>query len=183
MEFYMEPKFLVGVAIFLVAVYLFFTIKIEDKVEESNKNAVRIHTDTYQKAEGLFELIEQEMRVKVANQIAVEKSEKIIELESHIRELEERKEELITQVGELERGEIHKLVEEIELTKARLDNIFLHVGDRLNPVINWIDRNKDGDIDKAKRHYREVKSEEEPNIKGIEKEIKRIKNQTNRINF
>ena len=183
MEIFLNPKFLISLVLVLGLLYLFFTLKVEKEVLNSNNNAIRIHSNTYNAAQGLYELVEKEMKIKVANQIAFEKSEKIIELESHIKELEERKENLLEQIGELEKGEIYRLVEEIELTKIKLDNVWLHIGQRLNPVINWIERDKEGDIQKAQRHFNQVKQEEEPEIKKIDKKTQEIKKMTKRLNI
>jgi cell division protein FtsB len=163
----LNPQFLGSFSLGLLAAYLFYTMIIDNKNEKQNEITLDIHTATYNSAKSLYKAVEQEMANKLINSSIISSNSEVVKLTSQVKELEERKNNLIQEIAKLEKGEYGSIVEEIKIIRNEIATIYNSIEKELNPVMRLLEKGKT--------------KEAEHNFKGIQFKNKNSLEKTDKL--
>lgn len=174
----MNPQNIILILSILLAIYSIYILTIDRAVEQSNHNALNIHSATLAHAKKLYSTVEKEMSKKLINSEIIIKNELIIKLNSQLKELENRKKSLLDDISRMEQGDLVKLLNEIELIRDAIGNTYNNLERELSPVLKLIDADK---LQKADHVFKSVKHKHSGTVKNTDEVIDKLKAKTKRL--
>jgi len=171
-ETILNPQIISAMSLSALAVYAIFSITTDKAVEQNNEDSLNIHQATLMEAQKLYKAVESEMSKKIINSELITKNEMILKLNSQLEELEKRKQDLLIEITKMEQGDFAKLIQEIELIRNEIGDVYNSLERELNPVMKLIE---EGKTLKATHELESIKHKHSSTIKKTDESMKVLK--------
>ena len=171
-ETLLNPQIISAISLGVLAVYAIFSITTDKAVEQSNENSLNIHQATLTEAQKLYKAVQTEMSNKIINSEIIQKNEIISKLNHQLEELEQRKQQLVSEIAQIEQGDISKLINEIEIIRNEIGDVYNNIERELSPVLKLLE---DGKTQKAEHHFKSIKHKHSSAIKKTDDNMKILK--------
>jgi len=162
----LNPQFLGAAAVGALAIYAWYSLTTDKRVEESNERALQLHSATYNGTKKLYQAVENEMANKLINSTIISSNHEVVKLTSQVEELEQRKDNLIREIAKLEQGDYASIVQEITIIREEIGKVYNSIEKELNPVMKLLEK---GQNNKAEHNFKSVEFKHKKTLNKTDK--------------